>query len=488
MEYGAQRPNLLDVIENIGFGWAQIMQVLVAAVWALDGAVIILLSCITPTLDSSFHCGPGQRALVLVSVLIGILLGDLVAGPTSELVGRRRPIVLAFMGICLFQILATLAPTYVQLLLCLFPLGLSLGLGQPSLNSLLTEITPMDRRLFVITMSRMIWVAGCSYACVIVWLDNPQMQDLSWRWLVRAVAIPSAAFSILALFFLYESPIWLAVYGQQRLAMQVLASMGNMNSKRSAVVEFEPPRLVTVGPAITMVDSIRGVWNEKLSYTTSVAGLIAFGTDYVTYGMRYTTPQVWPQLETMFSPAIMMLISGTCECPGYVLGILIGSFVSRKMGILLSLAGLIISGLVLAICVNRSFISVEMSASRIQVLFQVGFVGVQMFNAMTQQVLFVYVSEVFPTTARTMGSGVVFGFGRFGAILAPFVYEMFVLIGWWRCAWFWTIPLLAASCFILGVALPFETYGVSLKDHMDEMFPFAPRQTSRSCSYASPSS
>lgn len=474
MEYVGQRPNLNDVIEDIGFGWAQMLQVLVAAVWALDGAVIILLSCLTPTLDADFHCGPMRRALVLISVLVGILIGDLVAGPTSELLGRRRPIVCAFLGIVLFQLFASLVPGFTGLVLWLFPLGLSLGLGQPPLNSLLTEITPMDRRLFVITMSRMIWVGGCSYACIMVWLDNPQMLDLNWRWLFRAITMPSIGFFLLAVIFLHESPIWLAVHGQHRNAMQVLADMREMNGKPGVIVEFEPPRPVTVGPAITMVDSIRGVWNEKLKYTTSVAGLIAFVTDYVTYGMRYTGPQVWPYLGTAFGPAITMLISGTYECPGYILGILIGSYVSRRMGILLSLAGLVVSSAAFAFGLHRLFY--PKAPDWVQVVFQAGFFGVQMFNAMTQQVLYVYVSEIFPTTARTMGSGVVFGFGRFGAILAPLAYELCVVLRGWRFAWFWTIPILAASCLALGVALPFETYGVSLKDHMDELLPFAPRR------------
>jgi MFS family permease len=484
MYFGGQRPGLADVIEKIGFGWAQVVQVLVTGVWALDGAVIILLSCISPSLDEAFYCGPFWRALVFVFTLLGVVMGDLSAGPIAELGGRKKPIIIAFVGMIVFLLLASVVHRYGLLLILLFFVGLFLGLGQPSLNSLLTEITPKDRRLFVITFSRLIWVAGCSYACLLVFRDNPDMINLNWRWLLVAMAIPTAIFLILAVFVLYESPFWLALHGHHAGAIQILTKMRDMNGRGESVsVEFEPPRPLTVGPAITMVDAIRAIFDEKLKYTTTAIGLISFLTDYVTYGMRYTGPHVWPYLGSNFSPAMMMLMSGTYECPGFILGVVIGSFVSRRNSLLISLGGMTISAVALTYGLSQLFRhphSVHAGMPFQGWIFQAGFFGVQMFNAMAQQVIYVYVCEIFPTTARTMGSGVVFGLGRFGAILAPLTFEFVYIFTSHKDLWFWSIAILSGMCLWLGVLLPIETYGEPLKDHMDELIPsiqqFIPRR------------
>merc|ERR1719329_2021607 len=109
---GSQRATLPDVIERIGFGWAQLAQVLVAGVWALDGAIIILLSCISPTLDEAFSCGPFWRALGFVFMLLGVVMGDLAAGPIAEVAGRRRPIICAFLGMIVFLVLSSVVHRY----------------------------------------------------------------------------------------------------------------------------------------------------------------------------------------------------------------------------------------------------------------------------------------------------------------------------------------------------------------------------------------
>merc|ERR1719215_666137 len=102
-------------------------------------------------------------------------------------------------------------------------------------------------------------------------------------------------------------------------------------------------------------------------------------------------------------------------------------------------------------------------------MLQLGFGGMKCWVTVGFCVIYQYSSEMYPTSARVAGAGLCLGCGRLGSILAPFAFEsMTTLSG----TWFTYFYVMAAACAVnawLILLLPFETYGMTLKDHVDEM-------------------
>jgi DHA1 family bicyclomycin/chloramphenicol resistance-like MFS transporter len=64
-----------------------------------------------PAIASDFHTGPSQVQLTLTTFLAGIAAGQLLAGPISDAVGRRRPLFVGVIGYVATSLLCAVAPS-----------------------------------------------------------------------------------------------------------------------------------------------------------------------------------------------------------------------------------------------------------------------------------------------------------------------------------------------------------------------------------------
>ncbi len=69
-----------------------------------------------PTISAELHAGTASVQLTLTACLAGLALGQLVAGPLSDVVGRRRPLLVGVAGYVLASVLCAIAPTLPLLL------------------------------------------------------------------------------------------------------------------------------------------------------------------------------------------------------------------------------------------------------------------------------------------------------------------------------------------------------------------------------------
>src|SRR5258708_36913344 len=64
-----------------------------------------------PSIARDFHTGPSQVQLTLTAFLAGIALGQLLAGPVSDAVGRRRPLFVGAGAYTVASLLCAVAPS-----------------------------------------------------------------------------------------------------------------------------------------------------------------------------------------------------------------------------------------------------------------------------------------------------------------------------------------------------------------------------------------
>lgn len=82
-----------------------------------------------PALADDLRTTPSMAQLSLTTCLIGLALGQLVAGPLSDVLGRRRPMMLGAAGFAIVSVLCAFAPDVTVLIVLRFAQGLLGAVG-----------------------------------------------------------------------------------------------------------------------------------------------------------------------------------------------------------------------------------------------------------------------------------------------------------------------------------------------------------------------
>ena len=64
----------------------------------------------TPTIAADLHASQSQVQLTLSACLAGLAFGQLVAGPLSDSLGRRRPLLAGLVAFAILSVACALAP------------------------------------------------------------------------------------------------------------------------------------------------------------------------------------------------------------------------------------------------------------------------------------------------------------------------------------------------------------------------------------------
>lgn len=479
------RPLLPEVIEKLGFGFAQVRAGFIGGgVYFADGAELLLISAVTDAVADQWGMSHIQKGLVVTVVFVGILVGNFASGPLADSYGRRQLILLSFLGILVFSVLSSLTVNFATLAIVRFLVGAAFGLGQPAWNTLGAEMTPSDWRIGMQGISQGFFVLGELYSTILLLADDPKMQRLHWRWLLQMGAIPAAVFLVFAFFFLHQSPSFLAVTGRREEAKAVLESMRHDNRASDVSIDFRvatrpsqlPERMrrnsrrISVQSRGELRRQLSVVFGPDLWLSTLINMYSCFVLNFFYYGCLYAFPQVLAQSSAMKEGAALELLIGALwEIPGQALGIVCGLFLTRKFNMKLYLFLCLISTL--------AFVLGNTHVGKTAAAFQtLGFYGIKCFVDIGFVVVYQYSIEIYPTKVRTTGSAIAVGSGRLAGILSPLIFEL-IKEGSSPAAFFYIIVGLCAINIILIDFLKYETFGVALKDDIEDTpTPEAPSQ------------
>lgn len=467
-------PLLTDVIDRIGFGWAQYAQcALGGGVYFADGAEILLIGAVTTALTEEWDLDRHQRANVVSIVFIGVLIGSLLSGPMGDWVGRRCPILLSYLGVGVFSILSAMCQSYIWLVVVRFFVGLTFGLGVPSQNALTTEIAPTKDRLIASLLAAFCFILGEMYSAVLIFIDDPWMRNLHWRWLITMAAIPAFIMVVLGYFFLVEAPAWLALHGHYEKACDVLYTLARCNGKPNLNVEFQVVHITESTSLFTKVSQNLGIiLNSNFRYTTFALCFSLFAVNTLYYGGgMYAFVQVLPEISSRLSPGMNLLIGAACEIPGSILAFVLGWYMSRKTSIVTLFMGILITmgSFLLATWMMEK--KSDSASGAAETLMQVSFFLFKCLSSANFSFIYLYSVEVYPTRARATGTALCISMGRFGAICSPPLYEWLHHLSGSYHAFFYLMMIICVVSSIFIVFVPFETKGAALKDHEEEVEP-----------------
>jgi sugar porter (SP) family MFS transporter len=197
--------------------------------FGFDTAVI---SGATAQLTQQFHLSSGALGFTVASALWGTVLGAIFAGIPGQKFGRRD----SLRAMAIFYIISAVGCAFAwslpSLIAFRFIGGIGIG-GSSVLGPMyIAELAPADWRGRLVGFFQVNIVVGILLAYISnAFLATLHLGAAEWRYQLGVSGIPAVLF-LLTLFFIPRSPRWLVTQSRDDEALRILALTGVANPKR----------------------------------------------------------------------------------------------------------------------------------------------------------------------------------------------------------------------------------------------------------------
>ncbi|MDF3145714.1 MULTISPECIES: aromatic acid/H+ symport family MFS transporter [unclassified Streptomyces] len=337
-----------------------------------DGYDLIVYGAVVPALLRYEPWGltPTDAGLIGSYALIGMLVGALVAGAVTDLVGRRKVLLISVSWFSLTMAACALAPS--AELFGLFRLlgGLGLGGVMPTAIALTAEYSAPHRR----SLNNALMFSGYSVGGILsAVLALALLPEFGFRIMFWLGALPLVTVVPLLWRYLPESESYLAARGRTQ------------KSKRGVAALFTRRHLV---PAV-------------LFAVTSFFGLL------LVYGLNTWLPQIMKSAGYPLSSSLLFLVMMN-------VGAAVGSVLVAPVGDRLGMKP------VTAVTFVAAAVSIYLLSSPMAAPVMYALVAVAGFGTIGTQIMVnAYVAMHFPPEVRATALGWTLGIGRLGAVVGP---------------------------------------------------------------------
>ena len=235
---------------NHGYIW------LIATVAALGGLLFgwdwVVIGGAKPFFERYFELkDPALVGWANSCALIGCLAGALAVGVLSDRFGRKRLLVLAALLFALTSLGNASAETFTVFIAWRMLGGVAIGLASSLSPMYISEIAPAAMRGRLVSLNQLTIVVGILLAQFINWslvrhlpagatdefIRHSWFGQQGWRWMFGLTTAPAVLFFV-SMFFVPESPRWLAKRGQDDAAHRILTRIGGPAYAQSAMNEI----------------------------------------------------------------------------------------------------------------------------------------------------------------------------------------------------------------------------------------------------------
>jgi len=400
-----------------------------------------------------FGLSPAMKGFAVSAALIGCIIGALFIGKPADLYGRRY--ILKYMALFfLASMLMTGLTTHLWIFIVgRFIGGIAVGGASVVTPMYISEISPPKLRGRLVATSQLAIVLGIlvSYFSNFI-IDSIGEDENKWRWMFLFGVIPSVIFFVL-LFFIQRSPRWLVKTGRKEEARKAILRINKDPSGSDKLIEeiqdsvdneisgnysilFRKPyfKLVLIGMGVGMFNQLAGI-NVINYYSTDIFRQAGFSG------------------ESAFTQTVLI---GITNLVFTILGMSLIDKLGRK--VLLYIGGIgmpVFLGL---------FSWAYLSGNTNGYVLLISLLGFIAFFAASQgTVIWVILSEMFPTNIRARGMAIgSFSHWFFNAVISWGFPVAVTLVGTGYTFMFFCIATII-SLFFYRFALV-ETKGKSLEE------------------------
>ena len=182
----ATAPVVLHPGDAIGAGRRVVYIILLGALTALGPFTIDLYLPAFPVLQQDFQTSAAAIQLTLTGTMIGFALGQLIVGPLSDKVGRRRPLLAVTALHVIASVGAALAPDLTLLAVARVLMGMGAAAGGVVAMAIVRDL--FGGRRLVVMLSRLALVSGVA-PVIAPLIGSALLAVLPWRGIFVVLAV-----------------------------------------------------------------------------------------------------------------------------------------------------------------------------------------------------------------------------------------------------------------------------------------------------------
>jgi len=185
-------------------------------------------------LQDAFSLNATQLGFAGACVILGCLVGTLLAAIISDTFGRKKTMIFAALLFAVSAIGTALPQNIAQFNFFRIVGGVGIGIAMVISPVYIAEISPRRIRGGLVTLNQIVIVTGALLAVIVGWLLAKYVSpEVNWRWMFFSECLPILALAV-GLMFIPESPRWLVERAQKENALDILT---RINGPEIAAVE-----------------------------------------------------------------------------------------------------------------------------------------------------------------------------------------------------------------------------------------------------------
>lgn len=185
----------------------------------LEGYALSLIGVALTQITPLFNLDSFWSAAIGASVFLGILVGAILGGYLTDLIGRRKMFIIDMIAIGVVSILSMFSTEPLHLVLARFFIGFFVGADYPISTAMITEFTSKKYRAIAMGMVSASWYFGATAAAFVGFALFPLADG--WKWMLGSAAIPCLIL-LIGRHDIPESPLWLRAKGRIEEARTVM--------------------------------------------------------------------------------------------------------------------------------------------------------------------------------------------------------------------------------------------------------------------------
>lgn len=418
-------------------------------IFGLDTAVI---SGAEQSIQKLWNLNVFEHGFTVSIALIGTVFGAMLGGIPSDKLGRRNTLFWIAILFFVSALGSALATNWYIFLFFRFIGGLGVGCSSVTAPMYISEISPATHRGRLVAMFQINVVLGI----LVAFISNYLFQNLgenSWRWMLGIQAFPSALF-LIALFFVPESPRWLVVKkGDSALAKSIFSQI----NPATAETELQS---VTLAHNKSLEERSEKLFSMKYGFPVTLA--IVFAVFNQVSGINaiiYYAPRIFTMTGLGTDSSFLSTVGlGLVNFAFTLLALVFIDRFGRRKLMLVGSLGIIVTLSLVA----RSFYMEDFGGYIVPLSL---FVYIAFFAFSQGAVIWVFISEIFPTEVRAGGQAIgSFTHWFMAALIAfsfPYISER---IGGGHTFMIFTVMMILQLLFVIKV-MP-ETKGKTLEQNV----------------------
>lgn len=388
------------------------IQVLVIAISLmlnmLDGFDVTAMAFTVHSIGEELQIAPNLLGLVFSAALAGMMVGAMFIAPYSDVIGRRRMILICVVTIGLSMYLTGYANSIWMLIVLRGITGLGVGGMLASLAAITSEYSPEKyRSLAVVTIT-----AGYPLGATVGgFIAAPMIPVYGWESIFFAGGAATLLMVIAVYFWMPESLQFLLAKGGSKALPEV----------NSILERLQKPALEELPKIDAAAHGDKANVFSLLTHDRRKQTLILWASFLFCFVSLYFMLSWIPKLVvTAGMSESMGVYASVAFNGGAIIGIVSLGWMSARIG-LSTLIGAFLAGSALIMVV---FAYVQGVKHLFPYLFVIGFLLQGGFVG-----LYAVAAKIYPTEVRTTGVGWAIGLGRFGAVIGPYVGGLLIAAG-----------------------------------------------------------